>query len=362
LKKILKYKFIISFFVIFGLVLYYLYFFSVTKYQSSSVITLIEKDNNLNQTFNMLGIQNNNDYLKDIHSLELFLSSENFFKKVDKKFNLRNYYTSKEHNNFYERLSSNSYKEEFLNRFQKDINFFFNPDYNTIVLSFIYDDKILVKDILKYMIHLLEEEINIKNKINIRKELKYINKEIIEKKIYIKNIENKIINFQNKFNIFDPEKNLEIEFLKISKLKEEILNLDIQYKNLSSYMSITNPDLIKIKNKLNLLKLKQKTLEKKLLGNNNIDDIKKIIFKFKKLKNELELQNKLFAQIMLNYEKLKLDLLKNSKSIKIILEPNKPEKPFFPNYIDIIPMLLFVLVFFLLSIKYSLMIIEEHKD
>lgn len=355
--------YISAFIVLFTTILLYSTLVVTKKYESKAVINLTDKSSNsISAAAAFLGISTgSNDYMKDIKSLESFISSESLFEKIDSQYNLRNLYSDSSYVNFYERLFSFDYKEEFIERFATNTRFFYDIDFNVIEISFISHSSDFSNKVLNSIIKELENVINKQNKFMVDNELKFIKKEVNSKLSDLNNASDGILKFQERFSIFNPDNDIKKELSFLFELDKQILEQGIELKNKKKFMHKKNPEIVKLRNSLYNLKAKRKEFHKKLLGEgSNKASLNQLIFSYKKLEEDLRLKSEIYAQTLITFEKLKIDSVKKNKILSVIIKPTHEEMPYFPNYSTFVPLVFLLLLLSLFIVKSILAIVKEH--
>lgn len=364
LKNILKFKYIITYIVLFVGIISYSNIIAVEKYQSKSIIALENNDNKeMNAAMSMLGLGGTSgNYLRDIKSLEEFLKTEYFLKKLNDKFKIKDMYSDSRYTNFYERLSKDDYKEKYIEHFFNNLEFFYNPDYSVIELSYVSHNNILSSDILKFTISELENEINRLNKYKIKSELKFILTVVKQNKKEIEDIKASIYDYHKKYKIFNPEFNLEQKLLKLTSLETKYLEANLIFKEKSKYLSKSNPTMKKIKSRKYILGKQLKIAKSELFVGGSKKTLNELLFQYKELEADLLLKTEIYQKSILKLEATKMDVMKKNKILTIITEPSIEDMPYFPNNKELIPAILVLLLLVIFILKSIINIIREHKN
>jgi len=352
-------------------IIFYLSVLSSEKYDSSTTISVVyNQASSLSSSVSnplalLNGMSKSNDLLRDIKSLELFLSSPIFFNKLNEKFNLKKIYSSSKYSNFYEKVYNKKYIENYISRFNSDFTFYYEPDFNVIYLDFMFPEKEKSQEILTFIVQQLENKLNDLNEIQINLQSKFVKKEVNTNLELLNKVKSKLFQLQNTYKILDPNFNLEEKLKRISKAKSEYEQNELVYQNTKNILSSKNPKLIKMKNKLHILHNYYHEVYNEVYNNNklniNAKSLNKILITFKELEKTIEMRNELYLISLKKYENLKFELLQKNKLLEIITRPTKPEQPSFPYMPVIIPTLLIMLAIIMFIIKSIIAIIEEHN-
>ncbi|WP_457564343.1 hypothetical protein, partial [Caminibacter sp.] len=262
---------------------------------------------------------------------------------------------------FIERLKPWSTKEDFLKLYQKRLEFVYDQTTGIITLGFLYTTPKGAYEILNQILKDANEKINEYNKIIAEKQLKYAKKQLEEVKKALNEAVKKLLEFQNRHTLLNPEMTAESKFALASKLEAELLAKKAQLQDLLQYM---NKNSFEVKRLQNDIKVTQKTLEKikKSLANPKKKALNIYIFEFERLKEMAEFDKELYKQALIQYEQLKMEINKNSKMLLTLTKPYLPQSYKYPEILkDIVTIILIMsLLYGIISLIQS--IIKEHID
>jgi capsular polysaccharide transport system permease protein len=355
-----KFNFLqILFIFLFLIAIIYINFFKSKLYESDTTF-IIKNLNNKTATFdNFSFIVPNTSATQDIFVIEAYLKSFDELQKLNKKFNLKKHYSKDI--DIVERLKPWSTKEDFLNLYLKRLVFIYDQSTGITTLGFLHTDPKLAYKIVRELIVDTNNQLNKFYKLIAQKELKYLKKEVEKNKKALDESVKKLIAFQNKHIILDPTQTATAKFSLLSSLQTELIKKTAKLKNLFQYMNNKNFEIIRLKGEINNLKNTINKI-KKSLTNPNKKSLNIYIFEFERLKNLAELNKELYKQSLIQYQQLKNEINKNSKTLLQITQPFIPQGYKYPEKIkDTITIALILLLLYgIISLIQA--IIKEHID
>ncbi len=343
-----------------------IYLFGLSKpiYKAETVFALKNINNLMPQgnSFSFMNIiSGNNADTQDVAILDEFISSPQMFYKIDKKYNIKSFYSS-EKTDILKRVSKNSNIEEFLSLYKENVKFIYERDNSIIRLQFYHYDNENIVDILKFVLSESENFINNLNKKRANKEFIFIKEQLDIKTTELNNLEKNILDYQNLHKLIDPQIVLESDLSLINNLKAELIQTQSDINIQSSYVSKDNHVVNKLEMKKNELNKSIKSLESNLFKNSEGTQLNEEILKYSNLKNEYEFKKDVYLKGTTQLELSKIDTLKTSKFLEVISLPVQPEVAHFPKTKNFIISSIVLILIIYGIIAFIIGIIKEHQD
>lgn len=357
----IKFNKLQTFFIVIYLIsTFYILFIKSELFESNSTV-IIKNINNSSPNINSFAfLLPNNNSIQDIYVIQSYISSYDELLKLDKKFQLKKHYHSKEID-FLERLKPWSTKEDFLNLYKKRLEFIYDQTSGLITIGFLHTNPKIAYEIVKQLIQDASAQLNKINKILALKQLEYIKQQVKKNKKILESSIKQLEKFQNSHNLLDPTQNAQSQFALLSQLQTQLINKETQLNELSQYMNPKNFEIIRLKNEIINLKNTIKKI-KKNLTNKNKKALNAYIYEFESLKSIVELNKELYKQSLLQLEKINTEINKNSKILLKVTNPYISQGYKYPEKLkDIITITLIILLFYgIISLIKA--IIKEHID
>lgn len=358
LEKISLYKKIIAS-VVFVSVFYVLFITNV-EYVSNTKIIL--KETNSQPSANALmsivnpAISNQNQNVK---VLETFLYSRDLYRKLDQKFNLREYYSSK-NINFYERLYSGYTIEEAINLHISKLDYIYDMENDIIDIEYYHTDPKMAKEILEFINKELMVLINDMNKRTSEKKLSMIKSVIDKAEEDYKEGKRELEVFQQKYKTISPKDDL-IKRVEITiGLERQIEELDNKIKEKSIYM---NEGYYEVTNMQKLKKEYEEKLAKRVKSLIGVEkgNVNAVINNYEELAAKVQLLQTIYADALVKQNNTRLDLEKEKLIMEIITNPTLGESYEAPNKpLTIFSILALTFMFsFIINVLYTIMVREK---
>lgn len=348
--------------VLFLLAFIYIMFLKAELYESKTA--LMVRDLSASSSASSLGLSilgaSSNSQLQDSMVVQEYLLSLDMFLLLDKEFELTKHYKSDELD-FIERLSSNATTEETLKFYQKRLNINYDEVSGLLHLAYAHTDPNAAQKILQYMVSRVEHELNEFNRRKAKKQLKFIEIEHEKNKKKMNESTAFLEKYQNEHLLLDPANKAASSSSIIANLEATLNQKRIEYKTKSNYLNANNYELTALKTEILETEHSLENAKKDLTGKSE-DRLNKVLFEYEKLKMQAEFDTEIYKNALVQLETIKLDVLKEAKTLSVVSKPNLPDGYTYPNkpkvFITlIIVMLLMYGIFSMLSA-----IIKDHKE
>ena len=351
---------------------FYIFFVKTEKYESNSVVTIRDLTNK--QSVSALGAmilgQGDVKTQQDSELLTLYMKSQEMFEVLDREFNLTRYYSG-EMIDPVQRLYLDAplspwrlNRENLLKRYQEDLETVYDNLSGTLQISFYHADPQRAKEIIHRIIKHSGEALNSFDKKNASILVTFLKQQEERYRQRYQESIKKIIQFQNRVGLIDPEINIQAKSELLAQLESELIKMEVEYQAKRVRLTPSSTELKVLKKQLEKIRQKIRSLKSTLAGGSGKKGMKlnQDKFAFEILKSELAFNRELYRQTLIKLEDAKISASQNAKNLIVIVRPALPEQPTRPDKIREILSLLFVLIFLYGIIKVSLALLREHKD
>jgi len=357
------------FFLSLFLSIFYIFSIQTEKFESESVIMI--KDLSPNQSISPLGsflLPSGSEAMVEARLLEIYAQSFDMFVILDKKFNLKEYYTGMDID-FLHRLSTHSFlpsllinNENILLQYNNDLSIVYDEVSTTISISFSHARTKIAQEIVKSIIDESARVLNLFENQNSEVIFSFLKNQKIEKhQLFIESLEELLL-FQNENSTIDPKIDIEIKNKILAGLEADLIQKNIEYNIKAQYLNISTAEMQLIKTNINYIETSILKIKKKITGNTEKDQLNVNVSEFTLLRSKLEFNKKLYMQTLVKFEETKVLIKQNTKNLIIIIEPSRADSYTYPNKIkDTLSILIiFVFIYTVLSLIFT--IISDHKD
>ncbi|RLA80227.1 MAG: hypothetical protein DRG78_11395 [Epsilonproteobacteria bacterium] len=307
----------------------------------------------------LLGVGSSSQ-LQDSMIVQEYLTSLDMFLHLDKEFSLIKHYKS-EKLDFLERLSEDATMEESLEFYQKRLVINYDEISAILHISYIHTNPETAKKILEFMIESVSNELNEFNRRKAKKQLKFIEMEYAKNKQKMDKSSALLEKYQNDQLLLDPATEATSSSSIMANLEATLIQKSIEYKTKSSYLNADNYELVTLKDEIKEIKNSLAKIKKNLSGTGK-DRLNKILFEYERLKMQLEFDKEIYKNALLQLETIKLDVLKEAKTLSIVSKPNLPDGYTYPNKPKIFITLVIAILLIYGIFSMLIAIIRDHKE
>jgi capsular polysaccharide transport system permease protein len=364
MKTILK----IVFLAIFLVSSYYIVSIETTRYESNAIALLKDLSKKQKMDLGNILLGQSSSTMQDSKILELYIRSQEMFDFIDKKYHLKDYYTSQQLDPL-QRLYTKSllplYRANqlnFLKKYNQNLIVIYDAPSGTLKLTFIHADPKKAQEILQSIIKHAEDVINKFAKENAKVALKFIEQQQKEKrKAFIDSIK-KLIQYQNKHHTIDPTLDVERKITILTDLETELVKAEVEYATKLKTWNPNGREMQMLKANIQNIKHSINRVKQELSGNTKGKELNANVFDFELLKSDMEFSKEIYKQTLINQEETKLEVAQQSKHIVIVAKPTLADVYTYPNKIwDILT------IGVLLALLYGILgtiigIVSNHRD
>ncbi len=348
----------------------YIIFMKTEKYESVAIAMLQDLSDKQKVSLGSLLTGNGSESTKNSKILELYMGSFEMYDRLDKKYHLSDYYSSKKIDK-YQRLYTDSplpayrlNRENLLTAYNSDLFILFDNISQTLTIKFSYADQNISQRILEDIILFSDQTINTFSRENARISLRFIKEQVNKNRQHFIDSIKKMILYQIKNKTINPVLDVERKNSILTELEIDLAKKEVEYSSkIKTGWNKNGQDVKTLK--ANILQIKNtiKKIKQQLTGNRkNSPELNVNVFDFEILKNEMEFAKEVYKETLVNQEKLKIEVNQNAKNFVVISKPTKPDSYTYPNKIWDTFTLTLILLFLYSIATTALTILRDHKD
>ena len=335
---------------------YYIIFLQTELYESKTTVLIKDVKAGKSQA-DMLSamIPTASSNMQDSKLIEKYIYSVEMFEQVDETFSLKMHYMGRDLD-FLERVY---YK--ILEIYNNRLIISYDELSSTLDITFLHTSPKQAQEILHFITIQAENKLNIYDKESGNEFLDYIkSQEKKNKKILVESIET-LLEYQNSHRTIDPSIDIKSKSGILSHLETRLVQKEIEYDNLKSYMNPRNIEVKRLRAEIIILKKKKNDLRSQLSGASE-EELNEDLFEFEMLRSDVEFNRERYKQTLIQLDMAMIQSTQNAKNLVVITRPtlsidySHPDKG--QNIITLF-MVLFM-IYGIISMIYS--IIKDHKD
>jgi capsular polysaccharide transport system permease protein len=178
---------------------------------------------------------------------------------------------------------------------------------------------------------------------------------------HLRTSKQKILEFQEKHQLFSPEQESGAKLKMVNELEAELTRHKAELNNLRSYMNDSAAEVLTLRAKLESLENQLQIERKKLVGNEsyNFSDVNA---KYADLQLDLTFSTDLYKASLMSLEQARIEAYRKLKHLVVVDSPSLPEEAEFPRRIYNVISILVVLLLGYGALSITLATIREHRD
>jgi capsular polysaccharide transport system permease protein len=350
----------------------YILFVETEKYESKAIVTI--KDLSNKQSVAALGSvllgQGDVKTKQDSELLTIYIASPEMYDYLDREFNLSAYYSSENLDPF-QRLYPHSPllpwrldRENLLDHYSKDLETVYDDLSGTLQISFFHHNPLKAQEIVQHIIRRAGRALNSFDKTNATILARFLKmQEERYHKRYTESIK-KIIAFQNRIGLIDPDINIQMKSELLAQLESELIKMEVEYQAKRVRLTPNSTELKVLQKQIAKIRQKIKSLRSTLAGGRGKKGLKlnQDKFAFEILKSELAFNRELYRQTLIKLEDAKISASQNAKNLIVVVPPVEAQQYARPDKVRSILSWMITLIFLFGIIRVGAALLREHKD
>lgn len=351
--------------VLLPLLIIAIYLFAVAdnRYISASTIVVkqvgqvgIEQANGLGA---LLGV--NNTSSEDAQFLKAYMQSPDMVYALDKKMNLRQAFEGNGDDPIFH-LSKDASKEEFVSYFNQRVQIAL--DEKTMMME-ITTQGFSPEFALAFNKAILTESERFINEVSQRiakDQLIFSQKQLDEATKQLSLARSKLINYQNRNQIFDPQSQAIAVAQLVAGLEANLAQLRTEERTLLSYLNPEAAQVVAIRSQISALQQQINDEKSRLTSSNASNKLNQRAADFEELKAQVEFGTDVYKISLASLEKSRLEAVRKLKNLVVITSPQLAQDAYYPRrgYILLSAFLILTILFGIGQLIAS--VIREHQE
>ena len=353
-------SFNIVWFLMIFVVIYYI-FIAANRYVSIVELSVRSTAGDNVQANSLISLLNSSaNTSDDVKYLKAYINSLDMLKILEQKINIRKLYQEQSIDLPFAIYDFTS-QESFLKYYQKMIRAKIDDKTGLLVLEvegFTPESSYLIA---KTIVEESEKFVNEISHKGAREQMAFAEGELEKFKQRYQKAQNNLIDFQNKYGVFDPLKQAESKARLISEMEANIAKKEATLLNLQSYMNDSAPEIIALKSEIMALKKQLKKERSKIASSGVNQKLNNLVVKFQDLTIEANFMQSAYTAALKAYETSRIEALRKIKQLVIVQSPALPQSAKYPERIYDILTAFMILSLIFGIFKFVKMVIEEHR-
>lgn len=316
--------------------LYYLLLAS-PRYESTAIISLKQNSSVTSEGTTPTGLFGGGGYQSYTNSYLLidYIKSAQMLSHLQKDLDIKEMYQNRKID-FISRLSKNADNIDFLNYYDKMVTLAYNEQSNAITINAQGYSAKQAQKVLKNIVKQSQNVIDYISHTLARNRMKFNLEQLDIMKKKALDAQDRVIEFQNKRGIVDPESSVKSKNHIITQLKEDLSETETQLTNLRSYMNPNSTEIKALEQKALALKTQIDNEKNEFLKenpNSKKSELGDLVSNYQWLKLNAEFAMTEYQSALQSFENAKTDSQNQQSYLVNVVKPTLPDAPKYPRVI-----------------------------
>jgi capsular polysaccharide transport system permease protein len=351
-----------------GLLGYYLIAFIPPRFESRTVVALrsttVAGEKTTVKTLPTL-IGQPDEVVQELKRIQTHLSSNDTFLVMDKRFKLRERYKETPVE-WRMPLDGESSIDDFYKYYTHLVKIELDEVGNLLIIHVQDKNSKLAHDLAAALVKHAEEFSNETSKNLSKKQLDFSQTYILTYETKRKELEEKLLAIQEKYEIFSPESELGIKESILMQLESERATKQLELTRLLSYMQTDAPQVHALYEELRFIDeqivQQRNSLTQKVDDSAGSSELSKAKKEFERLKQDMDFWNQSIIGLRETIERARLETLQKLRYLVTISEPTLPDEARYPRRFYWLAYLGFILTLVITFIRIIIELIREHRE
>lgn len=298
--------------------------------------------------------------MRDALVLKKYIESREMAVALDQAVSLKAHY-ERDDFDLISRLAHESTIEEYVEFYQNHISVLHDELSDVLYVEVQTYEANYSLQVAQTLLKLSENFINELGSKMAQEQVGYAQKEVERSYGELKKFQSDLVNFQDKFKLYNPEQQGGALVGAINELESEIIRQQTELKSLLAFMRDDAAEVKAKKIRINSLE-RQLAEEKNRLTNQDQQSLNKINVDFQEIKLNAELASDLYKTSLAGLESVRSEAYRKLKHLLVIENPALAEEDRYPRRIYNILTWFVCLVLLYLVARLILAIVKEHKE
>ncbi|WP_299497004.1 lipopolysaccharide biosynthesis protein [uncultured Shewanella sp.] len=339
-----------------------LYFSLIASPRYVSQTQFIVKQSSTNEPplLGLASLGNTSPSMRDALILKEYIRSPEMAIALDDKLQLQSHYQNNKWDKL-SRLQQDSSKEDFIQYYQKhlSVNYDELSEILTVEIQGYTPDYAL--KLTQTLLIISEQFINQLGEKMAKQQMQYAEEEVNRAYELLKKEQMKLIDFQDKAKLFNPEQQSSALVTAMNQLASQIMTQQAELKSLSAYMRSDASEIVAKQYQIEALE-QQLAQEKQKLIQPNQPSLNKVNLTFKEIELNTQLATDLYQSSLASLEKIRSEAFKKLKHLLVVEQPRIAEDNLYPKRLyNIITWFVVLLLIYLIG-RLIIAIVKEHRE
>jgi capsular polysaccharide transport system permease protein len=343
-----------------ALVVFYYTIIASPRYVSESQFVVKQASSTDAPVLGLAALGSVSSSMRDALILQKYIQSREMAVALDAAVSLKAHYQRSDWDSF-SKLSSSASTEDYIKYYQDHVSINHDEMSDVLYVEVQSFDAQYSLTVANTLLQLSEQFINHLGSKMAQEQMAYAQKEVERSYKVLSENQSTLINFQDKFELYNPEQKSGALATAINGLEAQIIVQQTELKSLLAFMRDDAPEVKAKQIRVNALS-QQLAEEKNRLTNNDKQSLNKINVSFNEIKLNTELALDLYKSSLVSLEGVRAEAYKKLKHLLVIEQPALAQQEKYPARLHSILTWFVCLILVYLIGRLLLSIVKEHKE
>ena len=342
------------------LVVFYYTVVASPRYVSESQFVVKQANTNDAPMLGLASLGTVSTSMRDALILQKYIQSREMAVALDESVSLKAHYERVDWD-FISKLITNSSIEDYVEYYQNHVSVVHDEMSDVLYVEVQTFDPQYSLTVTAALLQLSEKFINELGAKMAQEQMAYAQTEVERSYNVLSENQNTLIDFQDKFELYNPEQKSGALTSAINGLEGEIITQQTELKSLLAFMRADAPEVQAKKIRVDALK-EQLAEEKNRLTNQDKQSLNKINVSFNEIKLNTELALDLYKSSLVSLESVRAEAYKKLKHLLVIEHPALAQQDKYPARLHSIITWFVCLILIYLIGRLLMSIVKEHRE
>ena len=343
-----------------ALVVFYYTLIASPRYVSESQFVVKQASSTDVPMLGLAALGSVSSSMRDALILQKYIKSREMAVALDEAVSLKAHYQRGDWDTI-SKLANNSSTEDYIEYYQNHVAIKHDEMSDVLYVEVQTYDAQYSLTVAKTLLQLSEQFINNLGSKMAQEQMAYAQKEVERSYKVLSENQNTLINFQDKFELYNPEQKSGALASAINGIESQIITQQTELKSLLAFMRKDAPEVKAKQIRVNALK-EQLAEEKNRLTNHDKQSLNKINVSFNEIKLNTELALDLYKSSLVSLESVRAEAYKKLKHLLVIEQPALAQQEKYPARLHSIFTWFVCLILIYLIGRLLISIVKEHKE
>ena len=344
----------------FAILSIYYGFIASDRYISETIFTIKETGSSPNSLdIGLLSIGNSSG-AEDERIIKEYLKSGDMLKFLDQKMNYKTHVQNSKVD-WFSALPSDATEEDYLQYYRDHIDVYFDEISGLLFVEVQAFDRDYAQRVLDTMLKHVEDVVNkISNRLAMA-QYEFVEQQLVKAQSALKIAKGNLLEFQNKYQIFNPEQQGQSLSAIMDSLEAELSQEKAKLIQLRGFQRNNSPQVIAAQERIRALSEQILDEKRRLIGKGD-SELNDLMGEFTNLQLDLEFAKDAYVNTLAALGQSRAESSKQIKNLIVVSKPSLADEAKYPDRYYILLTAFIVLLMIFGIVRMTITTIREHRD